>query len=52
MVKEELHEVFEVRMVSDRVMAVVLIFENVLRLICEYALQNTRRWTENNLFMS
>ena len=41
MVKEELCEnVVEVRRVSDRVMTVVFIFEeDVLRLICGYAIQ-------------
>ena len=39
--KEELCWVVEGRRVSDRVMAVVLIFEeDVLRLICEHAIQS------------
>ena len=38
---KELFEVVEVRMVSDRVMAIVLVFEeDVLRLICGYGLQS------------
>ena len=48
MVKEELCEkVVEVRRVSDRVMAVVLVFEEyVLRLISRYALQSGRHLEE------
>ena len=48
MVKEELCEkVVEVRWVSDRVMAVVLVFEeDVLRLTCGYALQSGRSLEE------
>ena len=44
MVKEDLCEkVTEVRRVSDRVMTVVLFEEDVLWLICEYALQSGRK---------
>ena len=40
-VMEELCEnVVEVRRVSDRMMAVVMVFEDVLRLICGYAPQS------------
>ena len=38
MIKDELcKKVVEVGKVSDRVMAVVLVFEDVLRLVCGYA---------------
>ena len=41
MVKEELYgKVLEVRRVSDRVMTLVVFEEDVLRLICGYALQS------------
>ena len=45
MVKEELCEkVLEVRSVSDRVMTVVVVFdEDVLMLICRYAPQSGRK---------
>ena len=44
MVKEQLCEmVVEVRRVSDRVMTVVVFEEDVLRLICGYALQSGRQ---------
>ena len=46
-VKEELcEEVVEVRRVSDRVMTVVVFEEDVLRLICGYALQSGRSLEE------
>ena len=53
MVKEELCEnMVEVRRVSDRVMAVVLVFEeDVLKLICWYAPQSGRRLEEKRVFM-
>ena len=52
MVKEELCEkVVEVRMVSDRVMNVVVVFEeDVLRLICGYAPQSGRSFEEKQSF--
>ena len=52
MVKEELCEkVVEVRRVSDRVMAVVVIFEeDVLRLICGCAPQSGRSLEEKQSF--
>ena len=45
MMKEELCEkVLEVRRMSDRIMAVVFVFEeDVLRLTCVYVLKNGRR---------
>ena len=44
MVKEELCEkVVEVRRISDRLMNVVVFEEDVLRLICGYALQRGRK---------
>ena len=54
MVKEELCEtVVEVRIVSDRVMTVVDVFEeDVLRLICWYVPQNGRSLEENSVFMT
>ena len=53
MVKEELCEkVVEVRRVNDRVMAVVLIFEeDMLRLICRYA-PRSRKISATKNFMS
>ena len=53
MVKEELcEEVVEVRRVSNRVMAVLLAFdEDVLMLISEYAPQFERTLVENQSFM-
>ena len=53
MVKKELCEqVVEVRRLSDRVMTVVVVFEqDVLRLICGYAPQSGRSLEENSLFM-
>ena len=53
MVKEELCEkVVEVRMASDRVMTVVLVIEeDVPRLICGYALQSGRSLV-NTFFMT
>ena len=52
MVKEELCEkVVEVRRVSDRVMtAVVVLEEDVLKLICGYALQSGRTLEEKQSF--
>ena len=52
MVKEELCEkVLKVRRVSDRVMAVVLVFkEDVLRIICGYALQSGKSFGEKLTF--
>ena len=52
MVKEELCEkVVEVRRVSDGVMTVVVVFEeDVLRLICRYALQSGRSLEEKQSF--
>ena len=51
MVKEELCEkVVEVRRVSDRVMTLVVFEEDVLRLICWYALQSGRSWKEKQSF--
>ena len=44
MVKEELCEVVKVISVSDSVMAVVLVFYYVLRLICVYAPQSERNF--------
>ena len=51
--KEELCEkVVEVRRVSDRAMAVVLAFEeDVLKILCRYALQSGRSFDENSLYM-
>ena len=44
MVKEELCEVLEIRRVSERVMAVVLVIEEeVLRLICGNTRQSGRK---------
>ena len=53
MVKEKLCEkVVEVRRVSDRVMTAVIVSEeDVLRLICGYALQSGRRLEEKLSFM-
>ena len=52
MVKGELCEkVVEVRMVSDRVMTVVVFEGDVLRLICGYALQGGRSLEEKQSFM-
>ena len=49
---EELCEVVEVRRVSDRVMSVMLVFEDdVLRLICWYSLQSGRILGRNTVFM-
>ena len=46
-VKEELCEkVVEVGKVSDRVMTLVVVFEDVLRLICGYAPQSGRSLEE------
>ena len=39
-VLELCEKVVEVKMVSDRVMTVVVVFEDVLRLICGHALQS------------
>ena len=52
-VKEELCEkVVEVTMVSDRVMAFVLVFEeDVLRLTCGYISKVEEAWNKNILFM-
>ena len=51
MVKEELcEEVLEVRMVSDRVMTVVVFDEDMLRLICGYALWSGRSLEEKQSF--
>ena len=51
MVKEELCEnVAEVRTVGDRVMAVVLAFEDVLKLICEHVLQNGSLQEKQSLY--
>ena len=52
MVKEEMCEkVVEVRMVSDRVMTHVVVFEeDVLSLICGYAPQNGSRLVEKQSF--
>ena len=52
MVKEELCEkVVEVMMVSDGVMTVVVVFgEDVLMLICGYALQSGRSLNEKQSF--
>ena len=51
-VKEELCEkMLEVRMVSDGVMAVVIVFlKDVLRLICGYAPQNGRTFEKRQSF--
>ena len=44
LLKEELCEVLEVRMVSDRVMAIVFVFEEyVLSLFCGYSVQSSTR---------
>ena len=53
MVKEELCEkVVEVRMVSDRVMSVVVVFDgDVLRLTCGYAPQDVKCLEERQSFM-
>ena len=49
--KEELCVEVQVRRVIDRVMAVVLVFqEDVLRLICEYAPQSGKRFEEKQSF--
>ena len=50
--KEELCEkVVRVRLVSDRVMAVVVVFEvSVLRLICGYTQQSGGRFDEKQSF--
>ena len=52
MAKEELCEkVVEVRRVSDRAMEVVLVIgENVLRLICGYASQSERSFEDKQSF--
>ena len=52
MVKEELCEkVIEVRRVIDRVMTVVIVFEeDVLRLICGYAPQSGKSFEEKQSF--
>ena len=51
MEKEELCEkVAEVRMVSDRVMTVVVLEEDVLRLICGHAPQSGRCFEEKQSF--
>ena len=51
MVKEELCKVMEIRRVSDRVMAVVLDFEeDVLKLICGYAMHIGGRLEEKLSF--
>ena len=53
MVKEGLFEkLVEVRRVGDRVMAVVLVFEEyVVKLICLYARQSGIRLDKNNRFI-
>ena len=53
MVKEELCEkVVEVRRISDRVMTIVVVFEEgVLRLICGYTPQSGRIWRKNSIFV-
>ena len=52
MVEELCEKVVEVRRVSHRVMAVVLVFQkDVLRLTCGNALQSGRNLEENSLFM-
>ena len=52
MMKEQLYQkVVEVRIMSHRVMVVVLVFyDNVLRLICEYAQQSVRSF-EDKIFL-
>ena len=51
-VKEELCEkVVEVRMVSDRVMAVVIFEEDMLRLNCGYAHKMEEVWRTNSIFI-
>ena len=51
MVKEELCEkALEVRGASDRVMTVVVFDEDVLRLICGYALLSGRSFEEKQSF--
>ena len=50
-VKEELCEkVVKVRMVSDRVITLVVFEEDVLRLICGYAPQSGKSWEEKHSF--
>ena len=52
MVKEELCEkVVEIRMVSNRVMTVVVFEEDVLRWTCGYVLQSERRLEEKQSFV-
>ena len=42
----------EVRRVSDTEMVVVFVLEDMLRLICVYALKSGKRFEEKKLFMS
>ena len=53
MVKEELcSKVVDVKMVSDGVMTLVVVFEeDMLRLICGYAPQSGRSFLNNSLFV-
>ena len=48
--KELFERVVEVRMVSDRVMTLVVFEVDVLRLICGYAQQSGRRFVEKQTF--
>ena len=50
MMKEVYEKVIEIRRVSDRVMAVVFIFEDVMRLICGYVLQSGKTFEEKQTF--
>ena len=50
MMKELCEKVIEVRMVSDRVMIVVVLEEDLLRLICEYDPQCCGSFEEKHSF--